>query len=136
LTLECTTRQRLKRGNELLRSLAGEHLRHLGDDFTSWQSAMRDRRSSPSPPKPASLPPEVERELVQKVLAEHYRQWPDVPLPALSGKTPREAAATPQGRAQVVDLLKMLENGEEHRRRDGRAWFDVSKLKAELGVEF
>ena len=33
-------------------------------------------------------------------------------------------------------LLKSLENSEEHERMEGRAWFDVSKLKAELGVDY
>ena len=136
LTLECSTRQRLERGKVLLRKLAGKHLRHLGDDFTGWQSAMRDRKSSPGPPEGSHLPPEGEREVVQKWLTEHYRKWLDTPLPALDGKSPREAVATPKGRAQVVDLLKLLQNGEEHKRRDGLAWYDVSKLKAELGVEF
>jgi hypothetical protein len=32
--------------------------------------------------------------------------------------------------------LKLLENGEEHKRRNGLAWYDVSKLKAKLGVAF
>jgi hypothetical protein len=136
LTLECSTRQRLERGKALLQFLAGDQLRHLDDDFTTWQAAMRDRTPSAEPPKGSGLPPEVERELVQKVLAEHYRKWPDTPLTGLNGKTPREAMATPAGRAQVVDLLKYLQNGEEHKRRDGLAWFDVSKLKADLGVEF
>ena len=125
----------MQRGNALLRNLAGEHLRHLGDDFTSWQSAMRDRKGAASPPKPSSLPPEVERELVGKVLAEHYDRWLDMPLPALDGKSPREAVATPKGRAQVVDLLNRFENGEEHKRRDGLAWYDVSKLRTRLGLE-
>jgi hypothetical protein len=136
LTLECSTRQRLERGRELLRSLAGEYLRHLGDDFTSLQSAMRDRKPSPGAPKLSSLPPELERELLGKVLAEHYDRWLDMPLPALDHRTPRQAAASPEGRAQVVELLKILENGEEHKRRDGLAWYDVAKLKAALGVEF
>jgi hypothetical protein len=51
LTLECNSRQRLGRGKALLRDLAGGYLRHLGDDFTPWQSAMRDRKESPSPPQ-------------------------------------------------------------------------------------
>ncbi len=135
MTLECSTRQRLERGKALLQFLVGEQLRHLDDDFTNWQSAMRDRKPSPDPPKGSGLPPGVERELVQKVLEEHYRKWPDTPLIALDGKTPREAMATPEGRAQVVDLLKLLENGEEHKRSDGLAWHDVSKLKAALGIE-
>jgi hypothetical protein len=136
LTLECNSRQRLARGKALLRDLAGGHLRHLDDAFTPWQSAMSGQKGPSSPPKPSSLPPEVERELVEKVLAEHYRKWLDMPLPALEGKTPREAVKTAKGRAQVADLLKMLENGEEYRRRDGLASYDVSKLKKELGVEF
>jgi len=136
LTLECSTRQRLERGKTLLQFLAGEHLRHLDDDFTTWQSAMRDRKPSPGAPKGSGPPPEVERELMRKVLAEHYSKWPDMPLIALDGKSPREAMATPEGRAQVVDLLKLLQNGEEHKRNDGLAWYDVSKLKVELGVEF
>jgi len=136
LTLECSTRQRLERGKALLQFLAGENLRHLDDDFTSWQSAVRDGKASPGPPKGSGLPPEVERELVQKVLAEHYRKWLDMPLPALDGKTPRQAVATSEGRTQVVDLLKLLQNGEEHKRSDGLAWYDVSKLKAALGIEF
>jgi SEC-C motif-containing protein/Armadillo/beta-catenin-like repeat-containing protein len=51
LTLECNSRERLERGKALLRDLAGGYLRHLGDDFTPWQSAMRDRKESPNPPQ-------------------------------------------------------------------------------------
>ena len=136
LTLECSTRQRLERGKALLQVLAGGHLRHLDDDFTSWQSAMRDRKASPDAPEGSGLPPDLERELVQKVLDEHYRKWLDMGLPALDGKTPREAVTTAKGRAQVLELLKLPENGEEHKGGDGLAWYDVSKLKAALGIEF
>jgi tetratricopeptide (TPR) repeat protein len=136
LTLECSTRQRLERGKELLRGLAGAALRHKGDEFQSWESAMKSARKSSIKPAASSLPPEAEHELVQKVLAEHYRKWPDMPLPALDGKTPREAAATSEGRSQLVELLKTFENGEERNRREGRAWYDIGLLKAELGIEF
>ena len=126
LTLECSTRRRLEAGRALLQFLAGEHLRHLDDNFTSWQSALLDRKPSPDPPKRSSLPPDVERELVQKVLDEHYTKWLDMRLPALDGKTPREAVATAGGREGVVELLKSLKNDEAR----------VSKLKAALGIEF
>ena len=136
LSLECSTRQRLKRGRELLQTLAGVALRHKGDEFQGLQSAMKEAGKTPSKTTGSRLPPEVEHELVQKVLAEHYRKWPDTPLPALDGKTPREAAATPQGRKALVDLLKMFENGEERKRRAGQPSYDMALLKAELGVEF
>ena len=136
LTLECSTRQRLERGKELLRNLVGEHLRHLDDRFKTLEGALRDSKASTSPPKGSGLPPEVERKLVQKVLDDHYRNWPDMPLPALDGKSPREATATREGRAQLTDLLKEFENREEHKRRDGLAWYDVSKVKIELGIDW
>jgi hypothetical protein len=62
LTLECSTRQRLERGKALLKSLAGERLRHLDDDFKTWQEAMGERKDSPGAPKVSGLPPEVEPE--------------------------------------------------------------------------
>ena len=136
LKLECPTRQRFERGKALLEFLAGDHLRHLDDDFTSWQSALREREPSPAAPKASTLPPEVEREPVGEFLDQHYSSWPDTPLPALDGQTPREAVATAEGRERVVDLLKSFENGAERRRSEGLAWFDVSKLKAALGVDF
>jgi hypothetical protein len=136
LRLECSTRERLERGKKLLRSVAGKHLRHLGDDFTALNAAMRDRKPAPGTAKGSGIPPEVERELVAKVLGEHYDRWPDMPLPALDGRTPREALATAEGRAQVVDVLKLLQDREEHRRRDGQTWYDIARLKAALGVEF
>lgn len=135
LVLEANSRERLGRGRELVEGLAGEAVSHQGDEFTGVETAMR--KSKRSGPKPESgIPPEIERELVQKVMAEHYRKWPDTPLPALGGKTPRQAVATAEGRAQVAELLKLFENGEERNRREGRAWFDVSELKAELRIDF
>jgi hypothetical protein len=53
-------------------------------------------------------------------------------LPALDGKTPRQAARTAKGRNQLVDLLKFIENGEERKRRLGEVAYDVSRLRAQL----
>jgi hypothetical protein len=135
LVLEANSRERLGRGRELVERLAGAAVSHQGDEFTGVEAAMR--KSKRAGPKPESgIPPEIEWELIQKVMAEHYRTWPDTPLPALDGRTPRQAVATPEGRSQVAELLKFIENGEERNRREGRAWFDVSGLKAELQIEF
>jgi hypothetical protein len=136
LILECQTRRRLERGKKLLHDLAGAALRHKADDFRGWKAALKDYEASGVKPKESGVPPEVEREIVGKMMAEHYRTWPDQPLPYLGGLTPRVAVATPEGRAQVIELLKMFENGEERNRREGHVTYDFSKLKAELGVDY
>jgi len=136
LTLDCMTRQRIERGKEMLQRLAGAALRHKGDQFTSMESALRKKGNSP-PSKPVKpVPPEVANDIMQKAMAKHYQNWPDTPLPYLDGKTPRQAADKPASRARLVDLLKMMENGEERKRQDGHPWFDFAPIKKELGVEY
>jgi hypothetical protein len=71
------------------------------------------------------LPREVERELLLKLKGEHYAKWPDQSLPALHGKTARQA---------VIDLLRTMENGEERLRKEGRPAYDFSRLRKELGI--
>jgi hypothetical protein len=39
----------------------------------------------------------VERELLLNLKTEHYERWVDEPLPALDGRTPREAARPKPG---------------------------------------
>ena len=51
-------------------------------------------------------------------------------------RTPREASRDAEGRAHLIALLKSIENSEERERIEGRAWFDVAKLKSELGVDY
>jgi hypothetical protein len=132
LTLECSSRQRLERGKRLLEDLAGPALKSLGDQFEDLKTAMGKMKDSPRKAQKPPIPREVEFELVGKVLAEHYRKWPDHPLPALDGRTPREAVSSPEGKAKVEEVLRLIENGEERKRLAGEPWFDVSRLRAEL----
>lgn len=65
--------------------------------------------------------------------AAHYDDWTDVPLPALGGLTPREAAETDEGRETLLGLLDLLESGEEHYPPDQR--YDFSEVRRELGLD-
>ena len=62
----------------------------------------------------------------------HYAGWPDDPLPALDGQTPRDAVRTKKGRHAVEVLLKHLEHEEE--RASGGAPFNFAELREELGL--
>lgn len=109
LRLECNSRQRLSAGRELVETHGGAWLRHLGDSFQS-QAAMKREAMQQKPqrkPSPASgLPPQVERDILNRVKREHYARWVDENLPALDGRTPREAAQSQTGRRALEDLLR------------------------------
>ena len=86
------------------------------------------REIEPPPP----TPPEAQR-LLLEVKQRHYASWLDERLPALSGKTPREAARTAAGRLRVDVLLKDIENMESRLPAGER--FDLTGLRATLGLE-
>ncbi len=51
------------------------------------------------------LSDEVVNQILQQAIDEHYRNWIDIPLPALSGKTPRQASETAKGKKKVRQLI-------------------------------
>ncbi len=137
LTLECNSKQRLKRGKTMLAELAGPAVKFQRDEFTTQAQIKRDLKENPRPAKSAAdeIPPEVERMVVGKYMEEHYAKWPDMKLPALGGKSPRQAVKNAEGKREVAELLKQFENDEERNRREGRYAYDVSRLRTELGVK-
>jgi hypothetical protein len=57
--------------------------------------------------EPFAVPPEAMAALAQR-LEEHWRAWPDTPLPMFEGKTPRQACATAAGRAKAAAFVRTL----------------------------
>jgi hypothetical protein len=93
------------------------------------KGAGAQARSQCSP----DFPPEVEEQLrahVRSIKERHYQEWLDTALPALHGRTPREAVRTPRGRGQVDELLREVEFQES---ADPEP-FDVARLRRELGL--
>jgi len=135
LKLECNARKRLARGRRMLERQAKGCVRHLGDSFESVESALKRQKGKPEAEPRKSIPPEVERELLNQWKSKHYAGWPDEKLPALGGQTPREAVATEAGRAAVLDLIRMFENGEARMAREGGSAFDFTPTRRELGLQ-
>jgi hypothetical protein len=63
---------------------------------------------------------------------EHYRQWLDTPLPGLSNLTPRQAVKKPRKRADLILMLKEMENMESRLPEAER--FDMAAFWQELGL--
>jgi len=57
-----------------------------------------------------------------------------MPISSLGGMTPREASKTQEGKAMLKEVLKILENAEERRKRSGEPSYDVGKLHKVLGI--
>ncbi|MGD0774580.1 MAG: hypothetical protein ABSC05_17345 [Candidatus Solibacter sp.] len=136
LRLETQSRTRLELGRGLLETHAAHLLKHQGDCHQSldeFKQRMADSREPPGRTKP--IPPEVERELVLRMKAQHYARWPDDPLPALGGKTARQAVKTKSGRKAVLDLIREMEHDEAREAKAGQPAFDFTPLRKTLGLE-
>lgn len=136
--LECNSRQRLKRMRRMIEQAAGPAVRHRKDTFESMETVEDvERLAKKHPAKggpPAPLDPELERRFLHEYSERHYASWPDRALPALGGKTPRQAVKTPKGRAAVIDLLKTFESESARQNKAGRYAYDFSWLRRELGI--
>jgi hypothetical protein len=90
-------------------------------------------RAACEPPRERPPLGEAERAVVQEFLARHYRAWVDDPLPALGGKTPRQAVRTKKGRAAVDEMLKEIEFRESQ--KPDAEQFEVATLRRELRLD-
>jgi len=136
LLLQVNSVERADRGRELLASRLGAL---LGTPLTSHEDPAARLGSGAGEPDPGQEAPEIPPEDVEDVLVPliegHYRQVLDEPVPMLGNRSPREAARTKKGRAEVVEWLKFIENGESQAAlQQGRRPLDLSWLWAELKI--
>jgi hypothetical protein len=128
LRLETNSLRRADDLRQRVEAQLGELVRHRAREHSDVMSTKA--RPASGAPRPSGLPPEEEARLLREYKQQHYADWLDHAIPALGGKTPRQAARTKTGRAKVDLLLREIEN-HEARLPDG-ARFDFSRLRAEL----
>ena len=81
------------------------------------------------------LPPEVIAQTIEQVLHRHYANWADEAIPALGGRTPRQAITTPSGLERVKGLLREYEEGERQQSAaQGRPAVSYQFLWDALGI--
>ena len=130
LQLETNSRTRADALRERVEAACGDRIKYRIREHTDPLSpkVVLDHRDAAPEPPPADAD-----QIVLEFKQRHYATWPDEPLPALGGQTPRDAIGTPQGRIAVDVLLKDMENRE--RRAAGGAAFDFSELRRELRLD-
>ena len=136
LRLEAQSRTRLELGRGLLEMHAGRLLQHRGDSHLSLDDFKQQIASSRGPrQRPEAIPTEAERDIVLQMKARHYATWPDERLPALGGKTARQAVKSKSGRKAVLALIRDMERDEAHEAKAGQPAFDFTPLRRVLGLE-
>ena len=133
LVLEAMSRDRAERGRALIESLVPAAVRYRATTLEDVGQAL-ERRRAPAP-ESSEVPPEIQAEVVGAFYEQHYRKWLDTALPALGGRTPREAARLQSTRPKLIALLKSFEAMAERQRRDGRPAHDFGWMWGELGLE-
>jgi hypothetical protein len=131
VVFETTSKARAERGRAFLETLAGEVVRYRATRFESVDAAMERLPTRGED----EIPPQVQAEVVGAYYDQHYRAWPDTPLPALRGRTPRAAAQSKTGRPRVIALLKDMESLSARERLEGRPAYDFGWMWGELGLE-
>lgn len=97
------------------------------------ESAAVDEAEETSPGTPS---PDVSRRTtLQAEIANTYRDFPDKPLSALGGVSPRAAAADPERRPQLVEVMKAHVCGLANRSRREGMKLDIDWLLDELGLQ-
>jgi len=133
VALETVSRQRAERGRALLEAAAGPAVSYRATSHENVQRALERRPARRARPEDEVLPEAAE--IVQTFYDRHYRAWLDEPLPALDGRTPREAASLKSARPKVIALLKEMENLSARERLAGRPAYDFGWMWGELAIE-
>jgi hypothetical protein len=118
--------------------------RRLGDDCTFQKEERRaiedllrqENRDAGSgkqrAPEIDCMPPEI-RAAVKEQMRAHWEAWLDIPVPALKNQTPREAAASLEGRERLEALLMEFERRNESGIQP-ELRPDVAGLRRKLGL--
>ena len=107
LVLTVNSVQRFARARKWLEKLPGVAFKGVRN--RRWNEAEKDRPLDEriSPPAPVEMTPALNA-AVQEMMNKHYTAWIDMSLPALNGKTPRQACRTEAGRQQVMMLIRTM----------------------------
>ncbi|HRO59360.1 MAG TPA: SEC-C domain-containing protein [Burkholderiaceae bacterium] len=132
-------------GRAWFEKLAGDSVRHLTREITDPAEVLRSKKATgqetqadagPAPAGVLDLPPEVLSQAIEQTLRRSYANWADEPIPALTGKTPRQAIRTAAGLERVKGLLRSYEANETAMATsDGRPAISYQFLWDALGIE-
>jgi hypothetical protein len=135
LLVSANSPARAARVEALVMEIAADLVKPPLTTIRTVEQLMAEREARPTPSGADEIPPKIAKQVTHDYMDNHYREALDAPLPALSGKSPRQAVRSAVGRAKVIEWLKLLENRSA--RHDDRpiAEYDFGWMWAELGLQ-
>ena len=133
LELWCLSKERLERGKRRLQEILGDDITYRLDTYEDMVKKAMEGSGKTSSIEEGEWPEKYET-IFSTIMGELVTKWVDQKIPALDGKTPREAVKNPEGREKVKELLKDWENTEERKRRDGEPYIDINVLRQMLNL--
>jgi len=131
--IQTNSAERLRRLERLVSS-AAPGARLLGREQRTAEEAMASLDASEAAP-PTALPPEAVAGALEAFMAEQEERWIDEPIPALGGRSPRQAAADQARRPALEALLDDFDwmDAQAGPSDMGRG-MDTARLRKLLGV--
>ncbi len=117
--------------NETMVDLAKQQAGKIEDNYEDYvQERILEKEKDSS----EDIPPEIERELLQKMHKRHYTIFLDDKIPALDNMTPRAAAANLQMRPRLIELMKQHLKGIEKQNKDRELNLNIDWVLDELSL--
>ena len=135
LIMECDSPQRLDHIKHRLAASLGFSLHFRGETLVPPTRQLSVAELMSDEPPTLVVTPEEDRMLLNQFLEKVYLEWSDQPHLALSGQTPRHAAATATLRGKIGELIDDMERHDPGRRRFGKPAFSYNRLRAHVGLE-
>lgn len=134
LLVTVNSAERAAKVQKLIGAAAGDLLRTPLTTIRTVEQMRADQRRNGPSDAADEIPPEIAHQLMRDHLDKHYRETLDAPIPALGGKSPRQAVRTAAGREKVIEWLKMLENRSAGHGEGPIAEYDFGWMWVELGL--
>lgn len=135
LLVTVNSAERAAKVQTLIGAAAGDLLRAPLTTIRTVEQVRADKRREGPSEAADEIPPEIAHQFMWDHLDDHYRETLDAPIPALGGKSPRQAVRTAAGREKVIGWLKMLENRSAEHGEGPIAEYDFGWMWGELGLQ-
>lgn len=127
--------ERAAKVEALVTEAAGERLKRPLTTIRTVEQMMAEERPERPPEDADEIPPQIARQITHDYLDKHYRETLGAPVPALGGKSPRQAVRSAVGREKVLEWLKLIENRSAQHDDAAISEYDFGWMWTELGLQ-